>query len=219
MSSRSTPLSRLVATLLALTLSACASSPPSGGQPQASETATPSRTPVPPTATPAATDTPTPIPLSATDREDVLHAFQVMTLAEVSAEITLKGAKVVQAEGETSTFAESIKILGAYMFANLASQEIQKVTPPLTLRPFWDDMVAAFNDMTALINQWSDEKIEASDVEADMLDVTERIRSSVDNAQTALILLYGWDADELETTRRDTLKAAEGMYATETPTP
>lgn len=173
----------------------------------------PTETPIP------ATLTPTPMALSATDRKDVLRAFQVMTMMEAAAHATLKGAQLAQSDDPNDPFKASLRKLGAYMLLSLAGGEMQKVTPPITLRPFWNDVIAAYNDTADLINRWDDKEMEPAEIADEMVDVVDRLQTTVDNAEAALILVYAWDPGELAQTRQEMLDSADEMFATPTPTP
>lgn len=223
-----TPLpSHILALGLAAALTACGARP-AGPQtdssiaqatsaPGATATAIPAATPtetlVPPTPTPTA------IALSATDREDVLMAFKVMTLAELGAKVTLRSATMALAEADADPFSAAGRMLGGAMIAGLVKQEIVKITPPLTLQPFWDEMVAASDETIDLMAQWTDKKIKVSDIEDRMPAIVERVTTAVDNAQTTLIVLYAWDADELEALRQEMRDREDSFFATATPEP
>ena len=217
---RSLVRTRALLSILSITLAACGVLPYEPESPPET-TATPKATATPappPTETPVpATPTPTPIVLSATDREDVLRAFQVMALTEAAAKIALKGAELAQED--TDPFAASLKKLGAYMMITMAGGEIQKITPPLTLKPFWNDVIDGYNDTADLLHRWDDDELSPADVEDEMVEIVDRIEAAVDHAQAALILVYAWNPGELETARADMLEGVDTIFASPTPTP
>lgn len=225
---RTTLLKRAVALLLSVLLTACGAATPIDDTTQIPATQVP-RTPTPaatktpaptPTATPVpSTSTPTPIVLSATDREEVLQAFAIMAFAEMATKIMHRSATTALAEADTDPFRAGTRMLVGAMAAGLLKQATEKVTPPVTLKPFWDEILAASADMMEMVTQWTNQDIKISEIEARMPAIEERVSAAVDNAQLTLELLYAWDNKELETVRQDMLAREDSFFATATPKP
>lgn len=181
------------------------------------DTATPAPTPTE-TVVPA-TPTPTPIALSATDREDVLTAFKTMVLAEGAAHIVHRSATMALAEADTNVFLAGSRMIGAAAVSKLLQDTIATVTPPLTLKPFWDEIVGASDEMRDLLKQWANQELKVSELEALMPPIEERAGAAVDNAQTTLVLLYAFDPAELDAIRQGMREREDTFFTTATPTP
>lgn len=214
-------------------LTACGSATPTAPETIASPTAAPATTvPASPTpadtATPAptptetpipATSTPTPIALSATDREDVLTAFKTMVLAEGATRIVHRSATMALAEADTNVFLAGTRMIGGAAVSKLLQDSIAPITPPLTLKPFWDETVGAANEMHDLLKQWANQELKVSEIELLMPPIEERAAAAVDNAQTTLILLYAFDPAELDAIRQGMREREDSFFMTATPSP
>ena len=219
---------RLSALWLAAFLTACGSATPAAPQVDVPATDVPATLAPAATATPAAPPTETPVPmtptpttivLSATDRDDVLKAFKAMALAEVSAKVMLRSATTALAEADSAPFQAGIRMLTAAALVGQLDDTLEKVTPPITLAPFWGETIAGVGEMKELLIQWTNQELKVSEIEALMPPIIERMSAAVDNAQTALVLLYAWDPAELEAARQDMLAREDSFFMTATPTP
>ena len=122
-------------------------------------------------------------------------------------------------EADAHPFQAGTRMLAGAMVTGLMRQQIDKTTPPLTLKPFWDEMLAGSDEQMDMLTLWTNQEMKVSEIEAKMPPIIDRISAAVDNAQTTLILLYGWDADELEAARNDMLDREDSFFTTATPTP
>ncbi len=164
----------------------------------------PTRTPEP-TLTAPATEIPTPGPQS----EQTLKSAYEAALTVQSAEALLEEVAARIQDGKLAGFTGLVAVAAAQAMLSPAQRAFEQPAPLPELAPVWEQGAAAAGALAGVVERWTERKIGASDVPAELEPVRAQIAEMELAARQIILDRFNLNPARLDEWRAATLRALE----------
>ena len=159
-----------------------------------------------PTPEPTATIPPTAIPTPGPEMEKTLKAAYVAVLSVQSSEVFLEVVAARIQEGKLQGFKGLVAVAAAKAVLLPAEQAFAKPAPTPELQPVWDQGQATAEALAGVVQRWTERKIDASDIPAELEPVKAQIDELRSMARQIILDHYNLDDARLDEWHNQTLE-------------